>query len=336
MISGTLTTAGAFSVTVTVSDGDLDDEASFAWNVTAPADTTPPPPPTNLTTSVSTVAVNLSWTASAEAGVTYRVYRSANGGALTELTAAPITATTFTDATAPTQVSLEYEVTAVDAAGNASDPDTASAQRDIWFRGNATAQNGAKTASITIPRPTGAQTGDLVVTIIDVRGAATVTPPAGWTLAQENTSGNAVRQVTYYRIASASEPASTVWTLSSKQGASAVSAAYGGVHTEQPLDASGGLAASSSAQITAPSVTTTADGALLIGAFGIASNPTIAAPQGMIAHGYASMNSGQNKVATQLADGLLGAAGTTGSRLPSQAGAAPTSVRPSPSGRAPP
>ena len=122
-------------------------------------------------------------------------------------------------------------------------PDTASARRDIWFRGNATAQNGAKTASITIPRPTGTQAGDLIVTIIDVRGAATVTPPAGWTLAQENTSGNAVRQVTYYRIASASEPASTIWGLSSKQGASAVSAAYGGVHTEQPLDVSGGQSA---------------------------------------------------------------------------------------------
>ena len=30
----------------------------------------------------------------------------------------------------------------------------------------------------------GTQAGDLIVTIIDVRGAATITPPAGWTLAQ--------------------------------------------------------------------------------------------------------------------------------------------------------
>ena len=36
LISGTLSTAGAFSVTVTVSDGDLDAEASFAWNVSQP------------------------------------------------------------------------------------------------------------------------------------------------------------------------------------------------------------------------------------------------------------------------------------------------------------
>ena len=128
-----------------------------------------------------------------------------------------------------------------------------------------------------------------------------------------------------------------MWGLSSKQGASAVSAAYGGVHAEQPLDISGGQSAVNSAQITAPSVTTTTEGALLIGAFGIGSNPTITAPQGMVAHGYVSMNSGQNKVATKLSDALVAAAGRDRiPRRPPPAAAAPTSVRRSPSGRAPP
>ena len=321
LISGTIAFSAAlaspWAVEVTVSDGIAADVSdSFSWTVSTAADHTAPNAPTGLTASVSTVAVTLNWTANTEPDLAgYRVYRSVDGAAFTQLTTSVLTTTTLTDAAAPTQVALTYQVVALDATGNVSEPSaTASAQRDIWFRGMAVAQNGAKSNSITVPRPAGTAAGDLLVTIIDVRGAATVTPPSGWILAREDVSGNAVRQVTYYRIAAATEPASYRWGLSAKQGASAVSAAYGGVHTQQPLDVSGGQAAANSTTITAPSVTTTADGALLIGAFGIASNTTIGSPGGMVVESYISMNSGQNKVATQLSDQLLGGAGATGSR----------------------
>ena len=84
-ISGTIAFSAAagspYTVAITVRDGrTVDATDSFAWTVTAPADTSPPPPPTALTTAVSTVAVRLTWTASTEAGVGYEVYRSANGG----------------------------------------------------------------------------------------------------------------------------------------------------------------------------------------------------------------------------------------------------------------
>ena len=124
-------------------------------------------------------------------------------------------------------------------------------------------------------------------------------------------------------MAGASEPPSYTWGLSAKQGASAVSPAYGGVNVDQPLDASGGRSVANASAITAPTVETSADGALLVGAFGIGTNATITPPGGMTGQASASMTSGQNKVATHLADQLLGAAGSTGTRVAKASTAAP-------------
>lgn len=322
--SGSTFTLGTTTVSCMAADvaGNLG-TASFYITVTATADE-PPAVPANLKSGVTTVSVVLDWDDNTEPDLAgYRVYRRVAGGSFDQLTASLLGTSAFTDATAPTQVALEYRVVAVDLAGNASNPATIATQRDIWFRGSATAQNGGKTNSITVPKPTGTQANDLLVTVIDVRGAAAVSPPSGWVLARQDVSGNAVRQVTYYRMAGASEPASYTWGLSAKQGASAVSAAYGGVNPDQPFDASGGRPAANAAQITAPSITTTVDGALLIGAFGIGTNASITPPSGMIGQASATMNSGQNKLSTQLADQLLGSAGATGDRVATASTAAP-------------
>jgi hypothetical protein len=63
-------------------------------------------------------SVVLTWQPSASSGVAgYYVYRSMNGGAYTQLTPSPITATTYTDTSVQAGESYDYAVTSVDANG---------------------------------------------------------------------------------------------------------------------------------------------------------------------------------------------------------------------------
>ena len=90
----------------------------------AAADTTPPPTPTGLTATVAGSSVQLSWTAVTAADLKgYVVSRTAGAGsAPVVLTATPVTATTYTDTTAPAGAASTYTVTAVDTSNNASAP----------------------------------------------------------------------------------------------------------------------------------------------------------------------------------------------------------------------
>ena len=323
LISGTPTAEGVFTVEITVTDGSATDQATITWTVTS--DVTAPGAPTGLTASVSTVSVQLRWAANTEPDVAgYRVYRSVLGGPFVELTTSPQTASSFTDTTAPTRVDLTYRVSAVDTSTNASSPSTVTTRRDVWFRGSSTALNGALATTFSVPRPAAAVSGDLVVTVLDVRGPAVVTAPVGWVLARQDVAGSGVRQVTYYRIAGGSEPVAYSWRLSAGRGASAVSAAYGGVDPTNPLMVGSGQTSTTSS-ITAPSVTTTVESALLVGAFGIINNSALSTPTGMVRQGYVGMNLTSNKVATLLTDQVAGAAGPTASRV-STAGAAAANV----------
>jgi fibronectin type 3 domain-containing protein len=100
---------------------------SYGQTSTTP---TPPAAVTGFTAAGESSAVQLNWNASSDPTLKgYDVYRStAANGSYTLLTASPITATTYTDTTAPIGVVSFYEVTAIDASsGLASAPATASA-----------------------------------------------------------------------------------------------------------------------------------------------------------------------------------------------------------------
>ena len=89
--------------------------------ITMPADTTPPSSPGGLSAVTSGTSVSLQWTAAGDdVGVaSYRVSRDG-----TQLAAQ--TAMTFDDSGLPPGVTVDYEVTAVDIAGNVGPPATIS------------------------------------------------------------------------------------------------------------------------------------------------------------------------------------------------------------------
>ncbi|MEU8238346.1 pectinesterase family protein [Actinoplanes missouriensis] len=105
--------------------------APAATSVSVPKDTTPPAKPSGLKTTAAATGITLTWSANKEADLRgYLVYRSASSsGTYSQLTPAALTATSYTDTTAPAGAKAYYRVTAVDVAGNASSAATGSATR---------------------------------------------------------------------------------------------------------------------------------------------------------------------------------------------------------------
>jgi hypothetical protein len=87
-------------------------------------DRTPPAAPQGLVAAPGTAVVTLDWVDARESDASgYVVFRgAAPGGPYVRLTPAPLTRSTFVDATAPAGVSAYYAVRAVDTSRNKSDP----------------------------------------------------------------------------------------------------------------------------------------------------------------------------------------------------------------------
>ena len=189
------------------------------------------------------------------------------------------------------------------------------------FRSAATGS--AKDASgVTVNKPSGVATGDLLLAALDVRRAPNITAPAGWTLIRTTTNGTAMRQAVYYRIATASEPSSYRWTFSDTRSAAATILAYRGAAA---ADARRRVDRSHERFLHLGRRQQRHDDgsdALLVGFFGLASNPSVNPPTGMIEAAEATQSGGQDKMVIEAADALLPASGATGNRTAVASGAA--------------
>lgn len=75
--------------------------------------------------------------------------------------------------------------------------------------------NGSSVNSITIDKPSGVVSGDLMIAQVTRSNTNTITGvPSGWTLLRVDGSGAEPHQYLYYKIAGASEPSSYTWTYS--------------------------------------------------------------------------------------------------------------------------
>ncbi len=145
----------------------------------------------------------------------------------------------------------------------------------IAFVGSANGENGTGATSLSIAKPTGVVEGSVMVATVTAAGTGAVTTPSGWTVVKSITQGTALRQVTYYKVAAASEPANYSWSLGSSRAASGGIADYSGINQTVPVDAtaSGG---GESGNAVAPSVTTSAANDLILVAASFAAGTTVA------------------------------------------------------------
>jgi GEVED domain len=124
------------------------------------------------------------------------------------------------------------------------------------FQTQATAvTGGTDVQTLTIPVPAGTSSGDLLLATISTDSDETLDTPLGWTVIDQGSSGGAVTVAAYYRIATATEPASYTFTWGSIEQAAGAILRYSGVSTSNPVDAFG-VATGTSASPTSPSVAT--------------------------------------------------------------------------------
>lgn len=181
------------------------------------------------------------------------------------------------------------------------------------------AATGAAAQSLSLPRPGGAQPGDVMLAAVSYRlgSAAAATAPAGWSLIRSDSCtgpGQTLQtQRVYLRVTTGSEPSSYAWQFPSATGASGVVVSYAGVDTAAPVSVHGGGYTRNSAWVRADSVTTTVANARVVVLLGRSAAAAIAAPSGTTGHAQA-VTAGAPAASLVVSDSLQASAGATGKR----------------------
>jgi Bacterial Ig domain len=285
--------AGSDSFTYRVNDGLLDSNvATVTIDVNAVND-----PPVAAGRSVSTtedtpVPVQLSGSDPDNCDLTFSVVTGPSNGSLGSISDAPCVAGSPNTDKATVTYSPAASFTGTDSFTYTVDDGTTTSSAatvtiaveapgsGISFRSASSATNGTG-LTLDVQAPAGIVSGDVLVAVIDVRGTPAITAPAGWTLVRLDEIATTMRQGLYVRVATGSEPSSYTWGFSKSQTAVAGILGYSGVDPTSPVDASSGLAnATAVTTITAPSITTSANGDEIIGFFGITGTRTMTPPGG--------------------------------------------------------
>ena len=259
------------------------------------------------------IVVSLNWNDNAPSGLAgYNVYRSASAnGTYQKLNATLLTASQYADATAPQGTSY-YRVIAVGTDGQQSAPAQTSATMAIKFRGGFVGI-GADHPGLTVAKPTGLAADDVMIASVSVLGSATVIAPPGWSLVETLTNGT-LGQSVYLHTATGGEPVSYAWRLSISRPMAVALSAYRGIDPQYPLDVPGQRANATGTAVVAPSVAATVNNGLLVIVSGIATNATFTPPAGATEQAEILLSPNKQKIAGSIADQLLAAAGSTGTR----------------------
>jgi hypothetical protein len=81
------------------------------------------------------------------------------------------------------------------------------------FRADASVINATAGTSVTVTKPAGTTTDDLLIAVIAAASQTTITPPAGWELIDSEDAGANLRSWIYWRAAGGSEGANYTWTI---------------------------------------------------------------------------------------------------------------------------
>jgi MSHA biogenesis protein MshQ len=177
----------------------------------------------------------------------------------------------------------------------------APAEAAIVYLGQSNGANNAlptdgTAGSLTIPQPSGVSAGRALIASIAARPRSmTVTVPAGWTLMTAtdqpaggvSTAPGGMTLLTYYKIATASEPASYTWTFANPtlgQGGSAVGGIllFSGVDTSaSPIDVWSARLTPNGTTHSTNSITPTVTNTMIVSSISFLSSSTFGNPSGI-------------------------------------------------------
>ncbi|MFN8629543.1 MAG: hypothetical protein U0838_04245 [Chloroflexota bacterium] len=164
---------------------------------------------------------------------------------------------------------------------------TASSINGRWTGYQYALQTGTLTssASLSIPRPTGTTTGMVLVASVTADGGSgtSITPPAGWTLIRRTDNGTNLALASYYRVATGSESANYVFTISGSQPATGQITQFSNVDTTSVLEPVGTSTGNtgSSASVQATTFTTGVDYTEVVGVYATTPTTSFSPPSGM-------------------------------------------------------
>ena len=181
-------------------------------------------------------------------------------------------------------------------------------------------------ATLTITKPSGTATNDVLVASIAVTpSTATITPPSGWTLVRRvNNAGPTSNSLAvYYKVAGASEPASYAWGISASSFTVGGIQGFSGIDTASPIDTEAGQSTPSSLTHTAPGITTIAANSMLVASHAFASSQSWTPPSGMTeSFDRPSGATSATGLAIEGSRVLLAVAGASGNKTATAAGSA--------------
>jgi MSHA biogenesis protein MshQ len=127
---------------------------------------------------------------------------------------------------------------------------------------------------ISLTAPGGLAVGDVMLVFVTQRNGGAIgysITPAGWTSVLSNNSGSSIGVTVFRKVANAADVGATfAWRIDRSDRTAAGIAAFRGVDSTVPLEASGSQTNGASTTYTAPSVTTTSANTMLVAFFAAA------------------------------------------------------------------
>jgi Calcineurin-like phosphoesterase len=203
------------------------------------------------------------------------------GSNLTQLVALS-PASTSTGTTTPTATTAAATAT-LTLTSTPTQTATAVGFNSISFQSQVTATNATGASSLTLSRPAGALSGDVLLAQIAVNNAATaIAPPAGWVTVRRTQSTSSIAMASYYKIAGSAEPSSYTFSFDSAQPATGGMAHYSGVSVSDPVDVSSGQYNPNTATVTFAPLTTSYPNDLLVALVAVSANTEVTPPANFV------------------------------------------------------
>lgn len=181
---------------------------------------------------------------------------------------------------------------------------------NITQRGTATSNSTSSGTSVTVTKPTGVISGDVMLAVVTHDGSADTITATGWTIIGAYTNGTDINFAMYYKVAGGSEGSNYSFSTVSSHALAASIVAYYNVASPVFDDYSISTNAASTS-MTGTTVFGTATANMLVFLGGITNNSASTPPSGMTE----LVDAGSTGIRVYVAHQTLAASGETGSKV---------------------